>query len=158
MFNRSSYKVSPLRSSTRIAMGTEHYEYGPAHVPLYEEQTLGPVSQDVMSRHRCQTAVIWLSGGISLLSRRTASGERWPFLQTPDHYDRFVSARLVSLTVKRAYAIALYERFLTVLSLPSHASVTIWEATAPVKLPTIQCLDADGSNRLDTKKNKRVFH
>jgi len=54
----------------------------------------------------------------------------------------FVSARLVSLTVRQAYAIALYERFLTVLSLPSHASVTIWEATAPVKLPTIQCLDA----------------
>ena len=54
----------------------------------------------------------------------------------------FLPARLVSLTVRQAYAIALYERFLTVLSLPSHASVTIWEATAPVKLPTIQCLDA----------------
>ena len=43
----------------------------------------------------------------------------------------------------------------TVLSLPSHASVTIWEATAPVKLPTIQCLDADNGNQLDIKKNKR---
>ena len=52
----------------------------------------------------------------------------------------FDSARLVSLAVRQAYAIALYERFLTVLSLPSHASVTLWEATAPVKLPTIQCL------------------
>ena len=54
----------------------------------------------------------------------------------------FVPARPVCLAVRQAYAIALYERFLTVLSLPSHASVTIWEATAPVKLPTIQCLAA----------------
>ena len=54
----------------------------------------------------------------------------------------FRLARLVSLAVVQAYAIALYERFLTVLSLPSHASVTFWEATAPVKLPTIQCLAA----------------
>ena len=49
----------------------------------------------------------------------------------------FVSARLVSLTVKRAYALALNSRFPTGLSLPSRASVTLWEATAPVKLPTM---------------------
>ena len=61
------------------------------------------------------------------------TGSLWP---------SFDSARLVSLAVRQAYAIALYERFLTVLSLPSHASVTFWEATAPVKLPTIQCLAA----------------
>ena len=54
----------------------------------------------------------------------------------------FASARHVCLAVKLPYAFALYERFLTVLSLPSHASVNLWEATAPVKLPTIQCLDA----------------
>ena len=64
---------------------------------------------------------------------RGTTGSLWP---------SFDSARLVSLAVRPAYAIALYERFLTVLSLPSHASVTFWEATAPVKLPTIQCLAA----------------
>ena len=61
------------------------------------------------------------------------TGSLWP---------TFVSARLVSLAVRQAYAIALNDRFLTDLSLPSHASVTLWEATAPVKLPTIQCLAA----------------
>ena len=50
----------------------------------------------------------------------------------------FVSARLVSLAVKLPYAFALYDRFPTGLSLPSRASVTLWEATAPVKLPTMQ--------------------
>ncbi len=51
----------------------------------------------------------------------------------------FVSARHVRLAVKRAYAFALVERFPTVLSPPSRASVTLWEATAPVKLPTMRC-------------------
>ena len=65
-----------------------------------------------------------------------------PYRTTGSLCPSFDPVRLVGLTVKQAYAIALHERFLTVLSLPSHASVTIWEATAPVKLPTIQCLDA----------------
>src|SRR5262249_31607575 len=63
----------------------------------------------------------------------------------------FVSARLVCLAVRQAYAIALNERFPTALSLPSNASVTLWESTAPVKLPTIHCPGAargDGT-RLD---------
>ena len=60
---------------------------------------------------------------------RGTTGSLWP---------TFVSARLVSLAVKRAYAIALDERFPTALSPPSRASVTLWEATAPVKLPTMQ--------------------
>src|SRR3982074_217864 len=51
----------------------------------------------------------------------------------------FVSARLVCLAVRQAYAIALNERFPTALSPPSRASVTLWEATAPVKLPTMRC-------------------
>ena len=55
------------------------------------------------------------------------------------------------------YAIALYERFLTVLSLPSHASVTIWEATAPSNYPPYNVLMPDSGNQLDTKKNKRYF-
>src|SRR5271168_2506062 len=62
------------------------------------------------------------------LPRRT-TGSLWP---------TFVSARLVSLAVRQAYAIALDDRFPTSLSPPSRASVTLWEATAPVKLPTMQ--------------------
>ncbi len=62
------------------------------------------------------------------LPRRT-TGSLWP---------TFVSARLVSLAVRRAYAIALDDRFPTGLSPPSRASVTLWEATAPVKLPATQ--------------------
>src|SRR5207344_765777 len=94
--------------------------------------------QDVMSRHRgakrCRR--YGLLGIISLLSPAyLLFVERWPFhAGPPDHYDR-----LVSLAVRQAYAIALNERFPTALSLPSHASVTLWEATAPVKLPTMQC-------------------
>ena len=57
------------------------------------------------------------------------TGSLWP---------TFVSARPVGLAVRQAYAIALVERFPTVLSPPSRASVTLWEATAPVKLPTMQ--------------------
>ena len=51
----------------------------------------------------------------------------------------FVPARLVSLTVKHPYAIALYVRLPSVLRIPLKASVTLLEATTPVKLPTIHC-------------------
>ena len=37
------------------------------------------------------------------------------------------------------YANALLARFPTVPSVPSNSSVTLWEETAPVKLPTIHC-------------------
>ena len=47
----------------------------------------------------------------------------------------FVSARPVSLAVKPPYAFALYDRFPSGLRGPLRASVTLWEATAPVKLP-----------------------
>src|SRR5215203_5929951 len=50
----------------------------------------------------------------------------------------FVSVRAVALTVRRAYAFALNSRCPTGLSPPSRASVTVWEATAPVKLPATQ--------------------
>ncbi len=92
--------------------------------------------QDVMSRHRgakhCRR--YGLLGSISLLSPAyLLFVERWPFhTGPPDHYDRL-------LAVRQAYAIALNERFPTALSPPSRASVTLWEATAPVKLPTIRC-------------------
>src|ERR1700741_1447047 len=59
---------------------------------------------------------------------RGTTGSLWP---------SFDSARLVSLAVRQACAIALNRRFPTALSLPSRASVTLWEATAPVKLPAM---------------------
>ena len=51
----------------------------------------------------------------------------------------FVPDRLVGLSVKRAYAITLYVRLPIGLSTPLEASVTLLEATTPVKLPTIHC-------------------
>ena len=51
----------------------------------------------------------------------------------------FASARVVALAVKLPFAFALYARFPTVLRKPLNASVTLWEATAPVKLPDWQC-------------------
>src|SRR6266403_3241038 len=64
----------------------------------------------------------------------------------------FVSARLVGLAVRQAYAIALSSRFPTGLSPPSRASVTLWEATAPVKLPTMQ---GPGSGLLTAVRHQR---
>ena len=54
-------------------------------------------------------------------------------------YPTFVPARLVGLTVKRPYAIALCARLPFVLRAPWEASVTLLEATTPVKLPTKRC-------------------
>ncbi len=100
--------------------------------------------QDVVSRHRGAKRFrrYGLLGIISPLSPAyLLSVERWPSSRgtTGSLWPSFDSARLVSLAVRQAYAIALDERFPTALSLPSHASVTLWEATAPVKLPTIHC-------------------
>ena len=52
----------------------------------------------------------------------------------------FVPDRPVCLSVKLPYAIALYARLPSVLREPLEASVTLLEATTPVKLPTKQCL------------------
>jgi hypothetical protein len=52
----------------------------------------------------------------------------------------FAPARLVGLTVKLPYAFTLLRRFLFAMREPLNASVTIWEATTPVKLPTRHCL------------------
>jgi hypothetical protein len=54
-------------------------------------------------------------------------------------YSSFLPARLVGLTVKHPYAIALYARLPSVLRVPLEASVTLLEATTPVKLPARQC-------------------
>ena len=51
-------------------------------------------------------------------------------------YPSFLPGRLVCLTVKRPYAIALNARLPSVLRAPLKASVTLLEATTPVKLPT----------------------
>ena len=97
-----------------------------------------------MSRHRGakHRRRYELLGGISLLSPEyLLSVERWPFhSEPPDHYDLLSYLLDVScLAVKRAYAIALTSRCPTVISPPSCSSVTLWEETAPVKLPTRHC-------------------
>ena len=63
-----------------------------------------------------------------------------PFGTTGSLCPTFVPGRLVSLSVKHPYAIALYARLPSVLRVPLKASVTFLEATTPVKLPTKQCL------------------
>ena len=74
-----------------------------------------------------------------------------PCRTTGSLYPSFDPARLVCLTVKQAFAIALHVRLPSVLSLPLKASVTFLEATTPVKLPTKQCLRQSG---LDTRYRK----
>ena len=59
-----------------------------------------------------------------------------PYGTTGSLCSTFVPDRLVSLSVKLPYAIALYARLPSVLREPLEASVTLLEATTPVKLPT----------------------
>ena len=58
-------------------------------------------------------------------------------------YPTFVPVRLVGLTVKHPYAIALYAWLPIMLRVPLKASVTLLEATTPVKLPTKHCLSSE---------------
>ena len=51
----------------------------------------------------------------------------------------FLPDRLVGLSVKHPYAITLSDRLPIGLRVPLEASVTLLEATTPVKLPTKQC-------------------
>ena len=62
-----------------------------------------------------------------------------PFGTTGSFCPTFVPDRLVGLTVKHPYAIALCVPLPTVLRVPLEASVTLLEATTPVKLPTKHC-------------------
>ena len=62
-----------------------------------------------------------------------------PFSATGSLCPAFAPVRLVGLTVKHPYAITLYARLPSVLRVPLKASVTLSEATTPVKLPTTQC-------------------
>ena len=63
-----------------------------------------------------------------------------PFGTTGSLTPTFVPARAVTLAVKLPYAFTLDGWFPISLREPLRASVIIWEATAPVKLPTRQCL------------------
>ena len=58
-----------------------------------------------------------------------------PFGTTGSLSPAFAPARPVCLAVKLPYTFALYGRLPPGLREPLRASVTIWEATAPVKLP-----------------------
>jgi len=62
-----------------------------------------------------------------------------PYRTTGSLRPGFPPARRVSLAVKHSYAFALTARFPTALRVPSRSSVTLWEETAPVKLPTTHC-------------------
>ena len=62
-----------------------------------------------------------------------------PYGTTGSLCSTFVPDRLVGLSVKLPFAIALYARLPSVLRVPLKASVTLLEATTPVKLPTTQC-------------------
>ena len=62
-----------------------------------------------------------------------------PYGTTGSLCSTFVPDRLVGLPVKRACAITLCGRLPIGLSAPLEASVTLLEATTPVKLPAKQC-------------------
>src|SRR5947207_14954912 len=110
------------------------------HEQPYPEDRLQP--QDVMSRHRGAKPPrrYELLGEISLLSPAyLLSVERWPFhTEPPDHFD--LLSHLLDLSVSQSSTLVpmhIAARFPTVLSVPSYSSVTLWGATAPVKLPTM---------------------
>ena len=62
-----------------------------------------------------------------------------PYGTTGSLCPAFAPDRLVGLTVKHPYAITLFDRLPIGLRVPLEASVTLLEATTPVKLPTMQC-------------------
>ena len=62
-----------------------------------------------------------------------------PYGTTGSLCSSFLPDRLVGLSVKHPCAITLYGRLPIVLRAPLEASVTLLEATTPVKLPTKQC-------------------
>ena len=62
-----------------------------------------------------------------------------PYGTTGSLCSSFLPGRLVGLSVKHPYAITLYARLPSVLRVPLKASVTVLEATTPVKLPTKHC-------------------
>ena len=63
-----------------------------------------------------------------------------PYGTTGSLCPSFLPDRLVGLSVKRAYTIILCAWLPIDLRAPLEASVTLLEATTPVKLPTKHCL------------------
>ena len=80
-----------------------------------------------------------------------------PYGTTGSLTPTFESARDVSLAVKLPYAFALDGWFPISLREPLRASVILWEATAPVKLPTRHCPRA-GSRRRVRVLNKQGWY
>ena len=74
-----------------------------------------------------------------------------PYGTTGSLCSTFVPDRPVCLSVKLPYAIALCARLPSVLREPLEASVTLLEATTPVKLPTKHC---PFERRLDSRQAK----
>ena len=115
-----------------------------------------------MSRHRgakrCRR--YGLLGIISLLSPAyPLSVERWPFHAGPP--DPMSDFRLSTCQSRSQASLChcLSRRFPTALSLPSNASVTLWEATAPVKLPTMHCPGPrDNLGRIAISITANLFH
>src|SRR5574341_359453 len=70
----------------------------------------------------------------------------------------FVPVRPVGLTVRRPFAFALVVRLPTALRAPSRASVTLSEATAPVKLPASHCPRPGKGRSESVNKTRVVFH
>ena len=62
-----------------------------------------------------------------------------PYGTTGSLCSSFLPDRLVGLPVKRPFAITLYGRLPIGLRAPLEASVTLLEATTPVKLPAKRC-------------------
>src|SRR3989475_7384571 len=70
----------------------------------------------------------------------------------------FVPARAVALAVRRPFAFALVVRLPTALRAPLRASVTVSEATAPVKLPASHGPRRCERPREIVNKTRVVFH
>ena len=66
----------------------------------------------------------------------------------------FPPARHVCLAVRLPYTLALYGWFPSSLREPSHTSVTLWEVTAPVKLPTRHCPCGGLLHRLESQNTQ----
>src|SRR5450830_137405 len=77
-----------------------------------------------------------------------------PYRTTGSLCPTFVPARLVSLAVKHAYAIALSSRCPTVISVPSNSSVTLWEETAQSNCLPCTVPDPDNGPRLEPQINQ----
>ena len=77
---------------------------------------------------------------------------------TRDHRITMTDFRLCSTCWSRSQAglchCTLSDRFPTGLSQPLRASVTLWEATAPVKLPTMHGPGPGDGSRLDIRNSK----